>query len=61
MRAKAAVLTRATFGATSGVVGGVGVSDERSVGAVGSGGTRESVWDGEPNEILLNAQSIDGL
>ena len=57
--AKAAALTKETFGATSGVrVGGL---DESGAVATVSGDVKESVCNGEWNLILPNTQSINGL
>ena len=57
--ANTAALTRAIMGATSGV--GVGGSDEHGTDVAGLGDTIDSAGVGEPNMILLKAQSINGL
>ena len=59
MQANAAALTKVILGATSGV--GVRGLGERGTEVAGSGGTIDSAGVGEPNVILLKAQSINGL
>ena len=58
--AKAAVLTKETFRATSGV-GGDGVLEEIGAKATVSGDVKESVYNREQNMILPNTQSINRL
>ena len=58
--AKAAALTKETFGATS-MVGGNGVSEEIGARATVSGDVKESVCNREWNVILPNTQSINRL
>ena len=54
------MLTKETFGATSGVRG-VGVSEDIGAEATVSGDVKESVCNRERNLILPNTQSINGL
>ena len=59
-QAKAAVLMKETFGATSGVRGD-GVLKEIGAKATVSGDIKESDCNGEQNMILPNTQLINGL